>query len=63
MKEYSGPMRFAHRGVAQKAPENTEGAFQAAVDEGYEGIELDTGIDLTDLRGDSSSAVYMRIAA
>lgn len=38
---YSGPMRFAHRGVAQKAPENTEGAFQAAVDEGYEGIELD----------------------
>ncbi len=41
MKEYRGPMRFAHRGVAQKAPENTEGAFQAAVDEGYEGIELD----------------------
>ena len=38
---YNGPMRFAHRGVAQKAPENTEGAFQAAVDEGYEGIELD----------------------
>ena len=38
---YTGPMRLAHRGVAQKAPENTEGAFQAAVDEGYEGIELD----------------------
>ena len=38
---YNGPMRFAHRGVAQKAPENTEGAFQAAVDAGYEGIELD----------------------
>ena len=38
---YTGPMRFAHRGVAQKAPENTEGAFQAAVDTGYEGIELD----------------------
>ena len=38
---YTGPMRFAHRGVAQKAPENTEGAFQAAVDAGYEGIELD----------------------
>lgn len=40
-QKYSGPMRFAHRGVAQKAPENTEGAFQAAVDEGCEGIELD----------------------
>ena len=38
---YTGPMRIAHRGVAQKAPENTEGAFQAAVDAGYEGIELD----------------------
>lgn len=41
VKKYTGPLRFAHRGVAQKAPENTEGAFQAAVDEGYEGIELD----------------------
>ena len=38
---YQGPMRFAHRGVVQSAPENTEGAFQAAVDAGYEGIELD----------------------
>ena len=38
---YKGPMRFAHRGVVQSAPENTEGAFQAAVDAGYEGIELD----------------------
>ena len=38
---YTGPMRFAHRGVAQAAPENTVGAFQAAVDAGYEGIELD----------------------
>ncbi len=41
VREYGGPMRFAHRGVTQKAPENTEEAFQAAVDEGYEGIELD----------------------
>lgn len=41
MKVYSGPMRFAHRGVSQAAPENTLGAFQAAVDAGYEGIELD----------------------
>ncbi len=40
-KEYSGPMRFAHRGLVQYAPENTVGAFQAAVDHGCEGIELD----------------------
>ena len=40
-KKYTGPMRFAHRGVAQAAPENTLRAFQAAVDAGYEGIELD----------------------
>ncbi len=41
VSSYTGPMRFAHRGVTQKAPENTLGAFQAAVDAGYEGIELD----------------------
>ena len=41
MKKYTGPMRFCHRGVAQAAPENTLGAFQAAVDEGYEAVELD----------------------
>ncbi|MBQ6020855.1 MAG: hypothetical protein IJL26_11850 [Clostridia bacterium] len=35
------PMRFAHRGLAQHAPENTIDAFQAAVDYGCEGIELD----------------------
>lgn len=35
------PMRFAHRGLVQYAPENTVGAFQAAVDCGCEGIELD----------------------
>ena len=40
-KRYQGPMRFCHRGVAQAAPENTLGAFQAAVDADYEGIELD----------------------
>lgn len=40
-KKYYGPMRFAHRGVAQAAPENTLGAFQAAADLGLEGIELD----------------------
>ncbi|MDR1465185.1 MAG: hypothetical protein LBJ11_07810 [Oscillospiraceae bacterium] len=35
------PRRFAHRGVAQAAPENTLPAFQAAADLGLEGIELD----------------------
>ncbi len=35
------PRRFAHRGVAQAAPENTLGAFEAAVAMGLEGIELD----------------------
>lgn len=35
------PMRFAHRGLCQHAPENTLGAFEAAVVFGYEGIELD----------------------
>lgn len=40
-KIYTGPMRFAHRGVVQAAPENTLGAFKAAIDQGYEGIELD----------------------
>lgn len=40
-KAYTGPMRFAHRGLAQAAPENTVGAFQAAVDAGFEGMEID----------------------
>ncbi|MCL2508948.1 MAG: glycerophosphodiester phosphodiesterase [Oscillospiraceae bacterium] len=35
------PRRFAHRGVAQAAPENTIGAFEAAAAMGLEGIELD----------------------
>lgn len=35
------PMRFAHRGLVQHAPENTIDAFQAAVEYGCEGIELD----------------------
>ena len=37
----TSPRRFAHRGVAQAAPENTLGAFEAAVALGLEGIELD----------------------
>ena len=35
------PKRFAHRGLCQHAPENTLGAFVAAVACGCEGIELD----------------------
>lgn len=38
---YTGPMRFAHRGLAQAAPENTLGAFQGAADLGLEGMEID----------------------
>lgn len=41
---YTGPMRFAHRGLVQAAPENTIAAFQAAVDYGCEGIELDVRV-------------------
>ena len=40
-EKYTGPMRFAHRGVAQEAPENTIGAFRAVTDRKYEGIEID----------------------
>lgn len=41
-KEYCGmPMRFAHTGVTQFAPENTLEAFQKAAELGFEGIELD----------------------
>lgn len=41
-KEYCGmPMRFAHTGVTQFAPENTPEAFQKAAELGCEGIELD----------------------
>lgn len=44
-KEYSGmPMRFAHTGVTQFAPENTPEAFQKAAELGCEGIELDIQI-------------------
>lgn len=40
-KYYSGPSRFAHRGLTQAAPENTLSAFQAVIDNGFEGIEID----------------------
>jgi len=35
------PLIFAHRGANQVAPENTLPAFQAAVDLGADGVELD----------------------
>lgn len=41
MKDKKFPLRFAHRGLVQHAPENTIEAFRAAVDFGCEGIELD----------------------
>ena len=44
-KKYSGmPMRFAHTGVTQFAPENTLEAFKKAAELGCEGIELDIQI-------------------
>ena len=44
-KEYCGmPMRFAHTGVTQFAPENTLEAFRKAAELGFEGIELDINI-------------------
>ncbi len=44
IKDYHGPMRFAHRGLVQAAPENTLDAFAAAVAYGCEGIELDVRV-------------------
>ena len=35
------PMRFAHMGVPNVAPQNTLEAYAAAVEAGYEGIEMD----------------------
>lgn len=41
-KDYCGmPMRFAHTGVTQFAPENTLEAFKKSAELGFEGIELD----------------------
>lgn len=44
MNNKNYPMKFAHRGLMQYAPENTLGAFKAAVEKGCEGIELDIHI-------------------
>ena len=44
-KEYCGmPMRFAHTGVTQFAPENSLEAFKKAAELGCEGIEMDIQI-------------------
>ena len=46
------PMLLGHRGAMARAPENTLGAFQAALDDGAHGVELDTT-----LAGDSIPVV------
>ena len=46
------PLLLGHRGAMARAPENTLGAFQAAVDDGGDGIELDVT-----LSGDSVPVV------
>ena len=38
----SGPRVFGHRGASARRPENTLAAFALALDEGADGIELDT---------------------
>lgn len=34
-------MRICHRGLVQAAPENTIGAFEGALEKGFEGLEID----------------------
>ncbi len=46
------PILLGHRGAMARAPENTLGAFQAALDDGAHGVELDTT-----LAGDSVPVV------
>ena len=36
------PLLLGHRGAMARAPENTLGAFRAALDDGADGVELDT---------------------
>lgn len=40
---------YAHRGYSQQAPENTLAAFQAAVEAGADGIELDVTLSADDV--------------
>jgi len=39
-----GPLLLGHRGASARAPENTLGAFRAAIDDGAHGVELDTNL-------------------
>jgi glycerophosphoryl diester phosphodiesterase len=39
------PLVYGHRGARQRAPENTLAAFDLAIDEGADGIELDVRLD------------------
>lgn len=41
MRSHDVPLIFAHRGACRVAPENTLPAFEAAIDLGADGIELD----------------------
>jgi glycerophosphoryl diester phosphodiesterase len=40
--DVDGPLILGHRGAMARAPENTLGAFRAAIDDGGDGWELDT---------------------
>lgn len=42
----TSPIIFAHRGARNDAPENTLAAFQLALEQGADGIELDTQLTL-----------------
>jgi glycerophosphoryl diester phosphodiesterase len=44
--EKSTPFVFAHRGASAYAPENTLAAFKFAIDQGADGIELDTKLSV-----------------
>lgn len=46
LKELSHPIIFAHRGASAHAPENTLAAFNLAVEQGADGIELDVKLTL-----------------
>lgn len=43
------PLVFGHRGAMARAPENTIGAFRAALDDGGDGFELDTQLAADDV--------------